>query len=60
MNTVVWVMVSFAYSSNLSVGPEFKTQAKCEQAAEVIQKAAVKESVFGGGYRKPFCVQIEK
>jgi len=59
MNTVVWIMVTFAYGSNLAVGPEFKTQAKCEQAAEVIQQAAIKESVFGK-YRKPFCVRIEK
>ena len=60
MNTIVWIMVSFAYGSNISVGPEFNTQSKCEKAAEVLQKAAVKESVLGGAYRKPFCVRIEK
>ena len=60
MNTVVWIMVTFAHGPYFTIGPEFKTQAMCEKAAEVIQKAAIKESVLVGGYRKPFCVQIEK
>ena len=59
MNTVVWIMVTFAHASNLTMGPEFTTQAKCEQAAEVIKKAADKESYIGN-FRKPFCVRIEK
>jgi hypothetical protein len=60
MNTVVWIMVTFAYGPNITIGPEFKTQAMCEKASEVIQKAAVKENFLGGAYRKPFCVRIEK
>jgi hypothetical protein len=53
-------MVTFAHGPYFTIGPEFNTQAKCEKAAEVIQKAVVKESVLGGAYRKPFCVRIEK
>ena len=60
MNTIVWIMITFAYGPYFTIGPEFNTQAKCEKAAEVIQKAVVKESVLGGAYRKPFCVRIEK
>jgi len=62
MNTVVWIMVTFAQGPYFTFGPEFNTQDKCEVAAEVIQKAAAKESILGSAraLRKPFCVRIEK
>lgn len=61
MNTVVWIMVMFTYGSNVNTGPEFKTKESCEVAASIITQSADERSITGfGGYRKPWCVRIEK
>lgn len=59
MSTIVYIMVMFGYGSNIVTGPEFSTQAKCEQAATTIAQAANASRALID-YRRPLCVRIEK
>ena len=59
MSTFVWIMVMYGYGSNIVAGPEFSTQAKCEQAAIAMAQAA-NDNRSLINYRKPLCVRIEK
>ena len=59
MSTVVYIMVMFGYGINIVTGPEFTTQAKCEQAATIIAKSA-SDRLALGEVRRPWCVRIEK
>lgn len=60
MNTVVWLMMVINTHGNVvSSGPEFTTEAKCKQAAVVVQKAA-EDARWGIIMKTPLCVRIEK
>ena len=59
MNTIVWIMVMFTYSTNISTGSEFSSQEKCERAVASILQSA-NDRVFMGHIRKPWCVRVEK
>lgn len=61
ITTSVWIMVMFTYGMNVNTGPEFKTKESCELAASIITQSANERSItVVGGYRKPWCVRIEK
>ncbi len=61
MNTVaVWLMVIVhAHGNVFSTGPEFSTEAKCKQAAIVVQKS-VDDIRWGANIKTPLCVKVEK
>lgn len=60
MNTVVWLMIVMnVHGSTVSTGPEFTTEAKCKQAAVVVQKT-VEDARWGTVMKTPLCVRIEK
>ena len=58
--TAVWLMVVMnVHGGTWSTGSEFTTEAKCKQAAIVIQKA-VDDARWGSNIKMPLCVRIEK
>lgn len=57
--TAVWLMVVLNTNGTWSTGTEFTTEAKCKQAAIVVQKA-VEDVRWGSNIKMPLCVKIEK
>lgn len=58
--TAVWLMIVMNTHGNVvSTGPEFSTEAKCKQAAVVVQKS-VEDARWGVIMKTPLCVKVEK
>ena len=53
------MVVMNVHGGTWSTGPEFSTEAKCKQAAIVVQKA-VDDVRWGSNIKTPICVKIEK